>query len=297
MKKEVENEVIFSRDEILKPGHLLCPGCAGGIIWRIITKVLGKSSIMAHSASCFALPAITYPPSLNIPSLYVSMASPTAAISGVSAALRIMEKEGKLKEKVHLFVVAGDGGTADIGFASLSGAAERNEDVVYFCLDNEAYMNTGIQRSSQTPLGAWTTSTPLGKGEPRKDMPLIMAAHKIPYVATASVSYPYDLVKKITKARDMGKGFKYIHIHVPCPTGWRFPENKTIEVGRLAVETGMWKLFEVEKGRKPRLTYKPKPRRPVIEYLELQGRFRHLQQHKIEAIQKEVDRQWHEFGF
>jgi pyruvate ferredoxin oxidoreductase beta subunit len=297
MKKEVENEVIFSRDETFKPGHLLCPGCSGGIIWRIVTKVLGKSSIAVTSASCLTLPAITYPAALVIPSLYVSFASASAAVSGVSAALHTKRKEGKLKERINLFVWAGDGGTADIGFASLSGAAERNEDVIYFCLDNEAYMNTGIQRSSQTPLGAWTTSTPLGKGEPRKDMTLIMAAHKIPYVATASVSYPYDLIKKITKARDMGKGFKYIHIHAPCPTGWRFPENKTIEVGRLAVETGIWQLSEAENGGEKKLTYKPKPRRPVIEYIELQGRFRHFQQHEVEVIQKEVDRQWREFGF
>jgi len=193
--------------------------------------------------------------------------------------------------------VAGDGGTADIGFASLSGAAERNEDIIYFCLDNEAYMNTGIQRSSQTPPGTWTTSTPLGKSESKKDIPLILAAHKIPYVATASVSFPYDLIKKTTKARDIGKGFRYIHIHTPCPTGWRFPENKTIEVGRLAVETGMWKLFEIENGGKIKLTYKPKSRRPVADYLKLQGRFRHLKGDEIGYIQTDVNEQCHEFMF
>jgi pyruvate ferredoxin oxidoreductase beta subunit len=292
-----ENNVIFSREDLFKPGHVLCPGCSGGIIWRIITKVLGKSSIAVTSASCLSLPAIIYPSALNIPSLYVSFASASAAISGVSAALNIMEKEGTLKEKVNLFAVAGDGGTADIGFASLSGAAERNEDVIYFCLDNEAYMNTGIQRSSQTPIGTWTTSTPEGKTEFKKDMPLIMAAHKIPYVATASAAFPHDLANKIIKARDLGKGFKYIHIHAPCPTGWRFPENKTIEIGRLAVETGMWQLFEIENGTKARLTYKPKRRKPVTDYINPQGRFRLLKAYEIDSIQKDVDEQCRNFRF
>ena len=297
MKKVDETDVIFSPENTFKPGHVLCPGCTGGVVWRMITKALGNSSIAVTSASCLSLPAITYPSALNIPSLYVSFASASAAISGVSAALNILEKEGKLSEKVNLFVVAGDGGTADIGFASLSAAAERNEDVIYFCLDNEAYMNTGIQRSSQTPFGTWTTSTPSGKREAKKNMPLIMAAHKIPYVATASAAFPYDLVGKIIKARDLGKGFKYIHINSPCPTGWRFPENKSIEMGRLAVETGLWRLYEVENGNKPKLTYKPKLRRPVTDYLNQQGRFRLLTEKEIESIQKDVDEQCRQFGF
>jgi pyruvate ferredoxin oxidoreductase beta subunit len=286
--KEKEIETVLHGDEIAKAGHLLCPGCAGAIAWRIVTKVLGKSSIFVHSATCYGMPVINYPSPITLPSLYVSFAAASAAISGVSAALRVKEKDGRLKERVNLFVVGGDGGTADIGFASLSGAAERNEDVIYFCFDNEAYMNTGIQRSSQTPAGSWTTSTPLGKFGSKKDMPLIMADHKIPYVATATVSFPYDLINKITKARDMGKGFKYIHILTPCPSGWRFPENKTIEVGRLAVETGLWKLFEIVNGKR-RLTYKPRKRIPVAEYLKLQGRFRNLKEEEIAAIQKEAD--------
>ena len=274
MKKE--KEFILNQEEIMQPGHNLCPGCPGGIAWRIITKVLGKSSILVHSASCYGNPVMLYPSSLTVPSLYVSFASASAAMSGVSAGIRNLEREGVIKEKITLFVVGGDGGTADIGFASLSGAAERNEDLIYFCFDNEAYMNTGIQRSSETPISAWTMSTPAGKREPRKDMPLIMAAHKIPYVATASVAYPYDLVAKVIKARDLGRGFKYIHVHTPCPTGWRFPENKTVEVGRLAVETGMWRLYEIENGAGKRLTYRPQPRKPVTEYLKVQGRFSHL---------------------
>ncbi len=294
---EDKHREIYYGDEFFVQGHLLCPGCSGGVIWRLITKVLGKYTIGVTSASCLSLPVIMFPSSLKLPSLYVSFASASAAISGVAAALRTMQRDGTLKEKINLFVLAGDGGTADIGFASLSGAAERNEDAIYFCLDNEAYMNTGIQRSSQTPAGTWTTSTPLGKKEFKKDMPLIMAAHQIPYVATASSSYPDDLVAKVIKARDIGKGFRYIHIHAPCPTGWRFPENKTVEVGRLAVETGMWRLFEVENGQKTRLTYRPDERKPVTEYLNAQGRFGGLKKKEIDAIQKEVDAECRRFNY
>jgi pyruvate ferredoxin oxidoreductase beta subunit len=296
MKKFIDDTVL-NREEIAQPGHLLCPGCPGGVVWRLVTKVLGKSSICVHSASCFGLPVMMYPSSLTIPTLYVSFASASAAISGVSSALKILKNDGLLEEKVNLFVLAGDGGTADIGFASLSGAAERNENIIYFCVDNEAYMNTGIQRSSQTPLGTWTTSTPLGKVESKKDMPAIMAAHNIPYMATASVSYPQDLINKIEKARDSGEGFKYIHIHSPCPTGWRFPENISIEVGRLAVETGTYRLFEVENGGEAVLTYKPKMRKPVKEYLEVQGRFSQLGEADIENLQEHIDTICGQLGF
>jgi pyruvate ferredoxin oxidoreductase beta subunit len=291
MKFEVSP--LLYQEELIKPGHFLCPGCPGATIWRIVTKVLGRSSILVHSASCLGMPVMIYPSCLEIPTFYVSFASASAAISGVSAALKTMD----LKEKVNLFVLAGDGGTADIGFASLSAAAERNEDFIYVCVDNEAYMNTGIQRSSQTPAGTWTTSTPEGKTQPKKDMPAIMAAHNVPYVATASASYPDDLVKKMIKARDMGEGFKYIHIHCPCPTGWRFAENLSIKVGRLAVETGLWRLFEIERGENIKMTYKPKPRKPMAEYLNIQGRFSHFKQGDIDTIQAGVDKECRKLGF
>jgi pyruvate ferredoxin oxidoreductase beta subunit len=294
---KLEKDSVLYQEEIIKPGHLLCPGCPGGTVWRIITKVLGKSSILVHSASCLGNPVMIYPSCLTIPSLYVSFASASAAISGIRAALTTLEKSKSRVDKVNLFVLAGDGGTADIGFASLSGAAERNEDFIYFCVDNEAYMNTGIQRSSQTPAGTWTTSTPLGKVEVKKDMPAIMAAHKIPYVATASASYPEDLINKIIKARDLGKGFKYIHIHTPCPTGWRFPESLSIKVGRLAVETGMWRLFEIEGGGSIKMTYKPKPRKPVKEYLVSQGRFSQLKGKDFDFLQKKINEECEKLGF
>jgi pyruvate ferredoxin oxidoreductase beta subunit len=191
---------------------------------------------------------------------------------------------------------AGDGGTVDIGLQALSGAAERETNFIYICYDNEAYGNTGLQRSGATPYGAWTTTTPTGKKERKKNMPLIMAAHKIPYVATACPSYPVDFVNKLRKAKEI-KGTKYIHVLAPCPTGWRYDTSKTVEIGRLAVQTGIWVLYEIENGRfrlnppSDRLIDKSK-RKPVKEYLAMQDRFRHLTEADIEKIQTWVDEDW-----
>jgi len=284
--------------EFFKGGHLLCPGCSGGIFWRIITKVMGKNSIVTLGATCISLPPAVFPSVLDLSSLYVAMATPAPLITGASAALRILEKKGKLakKAKPNVIAVAGDGGTADIGFAGLSGAAERNDDGIYFCFDNEAYMKTGVQRSSLTPKMTWTTTTLEGKPQPKKDLPMIMAAHHIPYVATASIGFPDDLIKKVKKARDMKGGFRYIHVYSPCPVGWRFPENKNIEIARLGVDCGMWLLYEVEFG-KLKLTYSPSPRKPVSEYLKRQGRFSHLTEKDIAEIQANVDRQCEKYDF
>jgi pyruvate ferredoxin oxidoreductase beta subunit len=288
----------LNKEEYFKGGHLLCPGCTGGTFWRLVTKVMGKNAITTLGATCISLPPAVFPSVLDVPSIYVSMATPAPLITGVSAALRILKRKGKLPkhEEINVFAVAGDGGTADIGFAALSGAAERNDDGVYFCFDNEAYMNTGIQRSSQTPAKTWTTSTLEGKPQPKKDMPRIMAAHQIPYVATASIGFPHDLIKKAEKARDMRRGFRYIHTLCSCAAGWRFPEHKAIEIARLAVDCGMWLLYEVEHGEF-RLTYKPRKRKPVREYLSSQGRFSHLTEQDIQGLQSEVDRQCEKYGF
>jgi pyruvate ferredoxin oxidoreductase beta subunit len=199
-------------------------------------------------------------------------------------------------QNINVFAVAGDGGTADIGFASLSGAAERNDDGVYFCFDNEAYMNTGVQRSSQTPINSWTTSTLEGKPQPKKNLPMIMASHGIPYVATASVGFPHDFVSKAEKARDMQGGFRYLHVQGACSAGWRFPENKSIEISRLAVDCGIWLLYEIEEGEF-KLTYKPTPRKPVKAYLSKQGRFSHLNETDIDKIQAQVDETCKKYGF
>jgi len=292
-----ETRANLCREEYFKGGHLLCPGCTGGTFWRLITKVLGKDSISTLGATCVSLPPAVFPSVLDLPSIYVSMATPAALITGVSAALRILKRKGRLptEEDITVFAVAGDGGTADIGLAALSGAAERNDDGIYFCFDNEAYMNTGIQRSSQTPAKTWTTSTLAGKAQPKKDMPAIMAAHRIPYVATASIGFPDDLIKKVKKAKELKGGFRYIHTLCACAPGWRIPENKAIEISRLSVECGMWLLYEVTHGDF-RLTYKPAKRKPVKEYLSRQGRFSHLTEQEVKAIQDEVDQACERYG-
>jgi pyruvate ferredoxin oxidoreductase beta subunit len=259
---------------------------------------MGKNAITTLGATCISLPPAVFPSVLDIPSICATMATPAPLLSGVGAALRVLKRKGKLPkdEEINIFAVAGDGGTADIGFAGLSGAAERNDDGVYFCFDNEAYMNTGVQRSSQTPAKTWTTSTLEGKPQPKKDLPLIMAAHHIPYVANTCIGFPDDLVYKAEKARDFGGGFRYVHTLCPCAVGWRFPESKAIEMGRLAVDCGMWFLFEIEQGEF-RLNYKPRERLPVREYLSRQGRFDHLTEEDIQGIQSEVDRECEKHGF
>jgi len=219
------NDLICSmpREEVFHSGHPLCPGCAGGVMMRWIGKALGKETVATISASCITISTSVHPTSLEMPCLYISMASSPGGITGVSAALRVLKRKNRFPSdrKVNVIAVAGDGSTGDIGMASLSGAAERNDDGIYFCFDNEAYMNTGIQRSGATPQNCWTTSTLDGKKERKKDLPLIMAAHHIPYVATASIAFPDDFFKKMIHARDMGPGFKYIHVYSPCPAGYR----------------------------------------------------------------------------
>jgi pyruvate/2-oxoacid:ferredoxin oxidoreductase beta subunit len=190
-------------------------------------------------------------------------------------------------------VWAGDGGTFDIGFQALSAAAERNENILYVCYDNEAYMNTGAQRSSATPLGAWTTTTPAAtpKGRPKKDILAILAAHRIPYAATASVAFPEDLMAKVAKARKI-QGTRFLHVLAPCPSGWKYEPDLTIQLARLAVETCVFPLLEIEAGARPRLNYVPPRPRPVAEYLAAQGRFGHLAPDALAAIQRAVEEEW-----
>jgi pyruvate ferredoxin oxidoreductase beta subunit len=282
-------------EELFHSGHPLCPGCPGGTMMRWITKTLGGDCIANLAATCMALPTMVYPHNLEVPCLYIAMAPSPAGMAGVSAALRVLQRKGRIPadRRIHSIVIAGDGSVGDIGMAALSGAAERNDDGICFCFDNEAYMNTGIQRSGSTPRFSWTTSTVEGKVEGKKDLPRIMAAHDVPYVATVSVAYPEDFISKVAKARDMEPGFKYIHVHSPCPTGWRFPEEKTIEIARLAVETGVWMLYEIEHGNMA-VTHNPADRKPVEEYLRPQGRFANLSDEDIVALQRWVDTQWQE---
>jgi pyruvate ferredoxin oxidoreductase beta subunit len=211
--------------------------------------------------------------------------------SGIEAGIKVLSRKGKYSRKTKVVAMAGDGGTADIGLQALSGALERGHNLIYICFDNEAYMNTGIQRSSATPLGASTTTSPAGKvsiGQTtwKKNMPAIVAAHDIPYVATACHSYPFDLMNKINKAMKV-EGPSYIHILSVCPTGWRLPSDLTIRAGRLAVETGIFPLYEVEGGRYT-LNFDFLQLRPVEDYFKLQGRFRHLTKETTAQIQERV---------
>jgi len=285
----------LSQEEYLLKGHIACAGCGPAISLRLLFKALGNKVIMVVPACCSSVIPGPYPyTSFAVPVQNMLFEATGAVASGVVAALR----QRGIKD-VTVVGWAGDGGTVDIGIQALSGAAERETNFIYICYDNEAYGNTGVQRSGATPYGAWTTTTPTGKRERKKNMPLIMAAHRIPYVATACPSYPIDFINKIRKAQEI-KGTKYIHLLTPCPTGWRCDAGKTVEIGRLAVQTGMWVLFEIEHGRfkfnppSNRLIDKAK-RRSVKEYLTLQGRFRNLTEEDIERIQRWVDEDWEQY--
>ena len=282
----------FPKEEYLLKGHAACAGCGPSIALRLLFKALGNKVIMVVPACCTTVIQGPYPyTSFAVPLQNMLFEATGATCSGIVAALKI-----RGLDDITVVGWAGDGGTVDIGIQALSGAAERETNFIYICYDNEAYGNTGLQRSGATPYGAWTTTTPTGKKERKKNMPLIMAAHKIPYVATACPSYPVDFVNKLRKAKEI-KGTKYIHVLAPCPTGWRYDTSKTVEIGRLAVQTGIWALYEIEYGRfrlnppSDRLIDKSK-RKPVREYLAMQERFRHLTEADIEKIQQWVDEDW-----
>jgi pyruvate/2-oxoacid:ferredoxin oxidoreductase beta subunit len=276
------------RRELLEPGHLACPGCAAPLAMRLVLKELGEKTIVVLPACCFSVIAGPYPQSsLRVPLYHTAFETAAAVASGIRAALDI---QGDTETTVMAW--AGDGGTFDIGLQALSGAAERNEDFLYVCYDNEAYMNTGIQRSSATPWGAWTTTTPPEhpQSTPKKDILAIMAAHRIPYAATASVSYPADLLAKVRRAKAI-RGTRFLHIFSPCPPGWKYPDEKTMEMGRMAVQNRLFPLLEVEGGSRWRFTM-DSAGDPVEPYIRSQGRFRHLTPADVGRIQAEVDARW-----
>jgi len=278
----------FPEEEYLTPGHLACSGCGAALGMRYALKALGEETVVVIPASCWSIvPGVSPHTALKVSVVHVAFETGAASASGVKAGL---EMRGDSRTTVMAW--AGDGGTFDIGFQALSGAAERNDDFIYVCNDNEAYMNTGVQRSSATPYLAWTTTTPSQqpKEERKKNMMEIMAAHRIPYAATASIAYPEDFYGKMKKAREM-KGFRFIHLLSTCPTGWRIPSQHSIKAARLAVLTRTFPLYEIENGDRYTINFQPEPR-PVREYLRSQGRFHHLTDEQIEVIQKRVDRDW-----
>ena len=298
----VQNFEIFApklidRKEYFSPGHRACQGCGEVLALRIILKALGDDVVISNATGCMEIISSAYPQTAwEVPYIHVAFENAAAVGSGVEAALKALRRKGRIPDReVKSVAIAGDGGTCDIGLQALSGAMERGHDLMFICLDNEAYMNTGIQRSSSTPYGASTTTSPAGKKSigqhtQKKNMVEICAAHGIPYVATACPSFPFDLLEKVKKASET-PGPAYIHILSVCPTGWRIQPADAIKYGRLAVNSCVFPLYEVVDG-KHRLTYKPSEKKliPVSEYLGGQGRFRHLTDKDIEQIQAATTR-------
>jgi pyruvate ferredoxin oxidoreductase beta subunit len=260
----------------LAPGHRGCAGCCDAMAANFVLEAIGDDAIVVSPTGCLEVMTTPYPESSwEVPWIHSLFENAAAVASGVDAALKALGRKGNTK----VVAIGGDGATLDIGLQAISGAFERGDDITYVCVDNEAYMNTGVQRSGATPYGASTTTSPAGKqsfGNPRpkKNMPAILVAHGSPYVATTSISYPKDMIRKVKKAVDI-EGPTYVHAHAPCTTGWKFDTSKTVEVGKLAVETALWPMYEMENGELTNVR-KVKQRKPVEDYLKSQGRFKHL---------------------
>jgi pyruvate ferredoxin oxidoreductase beta subunit len=301
MTTKLTPKELAKRPERLAPGHRLCAGCGASIVVRQILAAIDEPVVLANATGCLEVATSIYPyTAWRVPWIHNAFENAAATISGVEAAHRSLVRQNKIPDHdVKFIAFGGDGGTYDIGLQSLSGAVERGHQFLYVCYDNGAYMNTGIQRSSATPLGAATTTSPAGRVIPgkqqfRKDLTAIMAAHDIPYVAQAAPSRWRDLMEKARQAVHCG-GPAFINVLASCNRGWRHGTDETIELTQLAVDTCYWPLFEVEHGRW-RLSYKPKEKLPVEEWLKRQGRFRHLFQaenrHLIDQLQAEVDQRW-----
>ncbi|HPC02061.1 MAG TPA: thiamine pyrophosphate-dependent enzyme [Syntrophales bacterium] len=291
-----ENLFKINVKEYILPGTRACQGCGLSLAYRHALKALRENTIVTLPASCLCVLHGLYPSTpVAVPCLNNSFAATAASAAGIAAGLQALNKTD-----LTVLAIAGDGGTFDMGIQALSGAAERETDFIYCCYDNEGYMNTGTQRSSATPLGALTTTTPIAtKQQHKKDFIKIMEAHEIPYIATCSPAYPIDLYDKFVKAKKI-KGTRYIHINVPCPPGWGYPPRDTVRMGRLAVETAVFPLFEIEDG-KFRFTSRSKTmaergnKLPVINYLERQGRFRRMNIEQLRQFQAWVDKKWQEY--
>ncbi len=288
---------LVTKKENFAPGHRACIGCGEALAVRLACKALGQNVIIVTATGCIEIISSQLPyTSWRVPWIHTLFENTAAVASGIESGLKILMKKGRMaQQEIKIVAMAGDGGTSDIGLQALSGALERGHDFLYICFDNEAYMNTGIQRSSATPYGASTTTSPAGKvsiGQVtwKKNVPAIAAAHDIPYVATACPSYPFDLMDKVAKGAAT-PGPAYIHILSPCPTGWRFATDLTVRLGRLAVETGTFPLYEVENGTY-RLNFDFPKLRPVTDYMKLQRRFRHLSEDVINEIQQRVNREY-----
>ncbi len=290
---------LVTKRENFAPGHRACIGCGEALAVRLACKALGQNVIIANATGCMEIVSSPLPyTSWRVPWIHTLFENTAAVASGIESGLKMLMKKGRIaQQEITVVAMAGDGGTSDIGIQALSGALERGHNFLYLCFDNEAYMNTGIQRSSATPFGASTTTSPAGKVSIgqftwKKNMPAIAAAHNIPYVATACPSYPFDLMAKVEKGAAT-PGPAYVHILSVCPTGWRCATDLTIRIGRLAVETGIFPLYEIENGRY-KLNLDFPQLRPVTDYMKLQGRFRHLSGALINKIQQRVSAEYAE---
>jgi len=282
-------------DEFILPGNRACAGCSMALIYRIALKALGPNTIITVPASCLTvLHGMQGFCTTKVSVLHTPFATTGASASGIVASL---EDKG-LADDINVVAFAGDGGTVDIGIQSLSGAVERGTNFIFACYDNEAYMNTGVQRSGSTPPGAFSTTTPGGKVGYKKNMPKILEAHGIPYIATAISSYPLDIYEKFCKAKDIS-GPKYLHILAPCPPGWGYEPKDSIQIGKLAVQTGFWPLYEIIKGKfilsKESMRFlDPKKRKPIEEYLNVQKRFKSISNSDVELYKDYIKKLWDE---
>jgi len=291
---------IAKKEELFTGGHRLCTGCGAGIMARQTLLAVDKPVVIANATGCLEVATTIFPyTSWKVNWFHSAFENAAATISGIEAAYRSLKKQGKISDDIRFIAFGGDGGTYDIGFQALSGAVERGHRFLYICYNNEAYMNTGVQRSSATPRGAHTTTEPVGnvkqgKSNFRKDLTKIMAAHNIPYVAQAVVGYWNDFMTKVQKALEKD-GPTFINVLQPCRLGWAYPPEMTTELGRLAVETCIWPIYEVENG-KYKINRKPAAKKPVEEFFKPQGRFKHLLKPEnaelLKSIQEEVDKNW-----
>ncbi len=295
-------ELAGKREERLVPGHRLCAGCAESVIIRQIVNAIEEPIVIATATGCTEVATSVFPwTSWRVPWIHSAFENAATTAAGAEAMYRSLVRQGKIEDKnIKFLAIGGDGATYDIGLQWISGTFERGHKVIYICLNNEAYMNTGIQRSSATPLGAHTTTSPAGtvipgKQQWRKPLTRIMAAHDIPYVAQASPHRWRDLMGKAQKAV-AADGPAFINVISPCPRGWRHDSSMSIEVAKMAVETCYWPLYEVRNGTEWTLNYKPKKKRPVTDWLKMQGRFRHLFtpqfEYVLDELQAKVDEEW-----
>jgi len=292
---------LSKKEELLTGGHRLCAGCGASIIVRQVLHAINGPVVVANATGCLEVSTTIYPyTAWKVSWIHNAFENVGATLSGVETAYRSLKKQGKVKDKFTFVGFGGDGGMYDIGLQSLSGALERGHKALFICYDNEAYMNTGIQRSGATPRGADTTTAPAGKvkqgkNEYRKDLLEIMAAHKIPYAATATPAHWNDLITKVQKAVSVD-GPAFMNIMSPCPRGWPYESKDTIQICRTAVDTCFWPLYEIIDGEKYNITYKPKEKKPFVEWLKTQGRFKHLfkpeNKQLLDELQQNVDDEW-----